>query len=152
MTPDGYRKLQQDLKYLKSVERPQVTQAIEEARGHGDLTENAEYDAAKEKQQQLEMKIREIEDKLARAQVITSAEQGGGKVVFGATVVLTELANARKVTYRLVGEDEANFSQGKISVHSPLARGMIGKEVGEVFLVQTPGGEKEFSVDEIRFE
>jgi len=152
MTPAGYEKLQQELKQLKAVERPRIMQAIEEARAHGDLTENAEYDAAKEKQQQLEARIREIEDKLARAQVIQSAGANGKKVVFGARVLIRDSQNGKTASYLLVGEDEADFSQGKISIRSPLARGMIGKQPGDVFYVQAPGGEREYTVEDVLFD
>jgi len=151
MTPAGYQKLQEELKRLKSVERPRNIQAIEEARDHGDLSENAEYDAAKEEQQQLDQRMREIEDKLARAQIIRPEDVKGDRVVFSATVVLDDLAGDRMVTYQVVGEDEADRSQGRISVRSPLARAMIGKQVGDLFVVNTPAGEREYVVEEIRF-
>lgn len=152
MTPQGYQQLQEELKRLKSEERPRIIRAIEEARDHGDLSENAEYDAAKESQAQLDRRIGEIEDKLARAEVIRPEDSRGDRVVFGARVMISDLNNDRQVTYRLVGEDEADRSQNKISVRSPLARAMIGKQVGDLFVVQTPGGEREYVVDEIHFD
>ena len=152
MTPQGYKKLQDELKRLKSEERPRVIQDIEEARGHGDLTENAEYDAAKERQQQIEHKMKEIEDKLARAQIIRPEEINSDKVVFGARVVLTDLENDRRLVYQLVGEDEADRSQGKISILSPLARSMIGKSIGDMFIAKLPVGEREYVVEEISFD
>jgi transcription elongation factor GreA len=151
MTPEGYQKLQDELKRLKSEERPKIIQAIEEARDHGDLSENAEYDAAKESQQQLDQRMREIEDKLARAQVIRPEEVKSDRVVFGATVVLNDLEGDRVVTYQVVGEDEADRSKGRISVRSPLARAMIGKLAGDLFVVNTPAGEREYVVEEIKF-
>lgn len=152
MTPEGFRKLHEDLKRLKSEDRPAVIAAIEEARGHGDLSENAEYDAAKECQQQLDQRIREVEDKLARAQVIRPEDVKGDKAVFGATVVLIDLGSNRRQTYKLVGQDESNLSNGKISVVSPIGRAVIGKSVGEMFVVQTPSGEREYELEAIRFE
>jgi transcription elongation factor GreA len=152
MTPEGYRKLQEELKRLKAEERPAVIAAIEEARGHGDLSENAEYDAAKEHQQQLDQRMREVEDKLARAQIIRPEDVKGDKAVFGATVVLLDLDNDRQVTYKLVGQDEANLAAGKISVISPIGRAVVGKTKGEMIVVTTPAGEREYEVTEIRFE
>ncbi len=152
MTPEGYRKLQDELKRLKAEERPRIIKAIEEALDHGDLTENAEYDAAKAAQQQLDQRMREIEDKLSRAQVIRPEDVKGDRVVFGARVLLTDLENEKQVSYQLVGEEEADRTQRRISVKSPLARGMIGKSVGDMFYVQTPSGEREYLVEEIHFE
>lgn len=151
MTPEGYRKLQEELKHIKAVERPAIIAAIEEARGHGDLSENAEYDAAKEKQQQLDQRMREIEDRLARAQVIRPGDVKGDRVVFGATVVIRDLENERVVTYQLVGQGESNLAAGKISVKSPIGAALIGKQVGETIAVQTPAGEREYRLMEIRF-
>lgn len=152
MTPEGYHNLQDELKRLKSEERPKIIKAIEEAIDHGDLSENAEYDAAKESQQQLDQRMKEIEDKLARAQVIRPEDVRGDRVVFGAIVTLTDLENDKQVSYQLVGEEEADRIRRKISVKSPLARGMIGKGVGDIFYVQTPAGEREYVVEEIHFE
>ena len=152
LTPQGYQKLQEELKRLKAEERPKNIAAIEEARGHGDLSENAEYDAAKEQQQQLDRKIKDIEDRLARAQVIRPEDVKGDRVVFGATVVLNDLGRDRKVTYQIVGETETDSSQGKISIKSPIGKAVIGKSKGEMFYVETPAGEREYEVEEIRFE
>ncbi len=152
MTPDGYRKLLEELKRLKSEERPKIIQAIEDARGHGDLSENAEYDAAKEHQQQLDQRIKDVEDKLARAQVIRPEDVKGTTVVFGATVILTDCSNDRRITYQLVGEEETDLPRGKISIKAPMGRAMIGKAVGDLFVVQTPAGEREFVVEGISFE
>ncbi len=151
MTPQGYRKLQGDLKRLRSEERPKIIRAIEEARAHGDLTENAEYEAAKNAQGLLEARMKDIEDHLARAQVIDPEELSGDRVVFGATVDLMDLTRARRVTYQLVGEDEADLSRGRISIKSPLGRALIGKEKGECFVFDSPAGERELEVEDIRF-
>ncbi len=152
MTPEGHRQLQAELKHCKSVERPRIIQAIEVARAHGDLSENAEYDAAKEAQQQLDQRMREIEDSLAGAQVIHPSEVSGDKVVFSAKVTLTDLNRDTEVTYQIVGKDEADLSQGKLSVIAPLARAMIGKKVGDFFSVKAPGGEREYIIEGIAFE
>lgn len=152
MTPQGYQKLQEDLKRFKAEDRPRIIQAIEEARAHGDLSENAEYDAAKEAQLHLDQRIKETEDKLARAQIIKPSELGGDKVVFGATVVLNDLSREKKLTYQLVGEDESDLSRGRISIASPLGRALVGKVKGEVFMFQSPAGERELEIEEIRFE
>lgn len=152
MTPGGYRKLQDDLKRLKAEERPKIIRAIEEARAHGDLSENAEYDAAKDAQAQLEARMAEIEDHLGRAQVIDPAQLSGDRVVFGATVELMDWTRDRRLTYQLVGEDESDLSKGRISVKSPLGKALIGKTKGEAFVFDSPAGEREFEVEEIRFE
>jgi len=152
MTPAGYKKLQEELKRLRAEERPKIVRAIEEARAHGDLSENAEYDAAKEAQAQLDQKMAEIEDHLARAQVIDPGELSGDKVVFGATVELMDLTRDMQLTYMLVGEDESDLSSGKISIKSPLGRALIGKKKGEYFVFQSPAGERELEVEDIRFE
>ncbi len=151
MTPEGYQNLQEELKRLKSVERPKVIQAIEEARDHGDLCENAEYDAAKEHQVQLDQRIRDCEDRLARAEVIRPEDVKGDRVVFGATVVLMDYENDRTVKYQVVGETEADLKKGKISIVSPLARSMIGKSIGDAFVVNTPAGEREYEIEDIEF-
>jgi transcription elongation factor GreA len=154
MTTIGKQKLEAELKQLLSVERPNAIRAIEEARGHGDLSENAEYDAAKERQSFIEGRIQDINSKLARAQVIEPKSIKSDKIVFGATVVLEDLGNSKtkKVTYKIVGVDEADAQAGRISVNSPMARAMIGKTDGEVVSVSTPGGIKEFEIVEFRFE
>ncbi len=153
MTAQGAEKLRQELDQLKSVERPRVIQAIAEAREHGDLKENAEYHAAREQQGFIEGRIQEIEGKLSNAQVIDPATlNAGDKVVFGATVELFDVANEEDVTYQIVGEDEADIKEGKISVTSPIARALIGKEVDDVATVQAPGGEREYEIVSVRYE
>jgi len=152
MTPQGYQKLQEELKRLKAEDRPRIIQAIEEARAHGDLSENAEYDAAKEAQGHLDHRIKEVEDRLARAQIIKPSELSGDKVVFGATVVLNDLSREKRLTYQLVGEDESDLARGRLSIGSPLGRALVGKTRGEVFQFSSPAGERELEVEEIRFE
>ena len=153
MTVLGKKKLEEELKNLLSVERPNAIKAIEEARGHGDLSENAEYDAAKERQGHIEGRIQDINGKLARAQVIDPKNVKSDKIVFGATVVLEDVSQdkSKKVKYQIVGADEADPQAGRISVNSPLARAMIGKGEGEVVSLTTPGGIKEFEIVEFSF-
>jgi len=151
MTPEGYKRLQEKLKYLKSVERPKVVQAIEDARGHGDLSENAEYDAAKEHQQQLSRQIQEIENALSRSQIIDPTKINSEKVVFGATVKLHDIDNGEEVKYQIVGQFESDISSGKISVESPIARAMIGKTEGDEIKVGAPNGIRTFEILEIQF-
>jgi transcription elongation factor GreA len=146
MTAEGYRALDDELKRLKSVERPNVIAAISEARSHGDLSENAEYHAAKERQGWIEGRIAEIEDKLSRAQVIDVSKLSGSQVKFGATVSVVDEDTEEEARYQIVGEHEADVKQGKISVSSPLSRAMIGKEVGDVVEVNTPGGVKAYEI------
>ncbi len=152
MTQAGYEQLQADLKHLKSVERPKNVKDIEEARAHGDISENAEFHAAKEKQSHLDGRIRDVEDKLARAQVIDSAGQDPSHVRFGATVVLTDIETDETVTYQIVGEHEADLSEGRISVTSPVARALMGKEVDSAVTVRVPKGTRELEIQEIRFD
>lgn len=152
LTKRGAELLKEELHRLKTVERPAVINAIAEARAQGDLSENAEYDAAKDKQGFIEGRIQEIEGKLAVAQVIDPALlDAGGKVVFGATVDLEEEESGEAVTYQIVGEDEADLKQGRISVGSPIARALIGKVEGDVAEVQAPGGIKRYEVIEVRY-
>lgn len=146
MTPEGYQRLQERLKFLKAVERPKIIRAIEEARAHGDLSENAEYHAAKEAQGHLTMEIREVEDKLSRAEVIDPKKLNHTKITFGATVILEDLEADAKKVYQIVGPDEIDIKLGKISVVSPIAKALIGKEVGDRVFVNTPNGQKEFEV------
>ena len=147
MTPNGAKLLQEELSRLKSIERPQVIQAIAEARSHGDLSENAEYDAAKERQSFVEGRIAEIEAKLSNAQVIDPKTiNADGRVVFAATVDLEDLDSGEHVTYQIVGDDEADLKVGKISVSSPIARALIGKYAGDVAEVVAPGGLREYEV------
>jgi transcription elongation factor GreA len=140
MTTKGYQRLMDELKRLKTVERPKNVREIEEARGHGDLSENAEFHAAKERQSLLDVQIRDIEDKLARAQVIEVSKLSGDKVVFGATVALADGDTGDKVVYQIVGDHEAEPKNGKISISSPVARALIGKIEGDEVQVRTPTG------------
>jgi transcription elongation factor GreA len=153
LTARGAANLQEELKRLKSIERPKVIKAIAEAREHGDLKENAEYHAAREQQSFIEGRIKDIEGKLSHAQVIDVTKlDAGGKVVFGATVVVLELDNDQEFTYQIVGEDEADIKSGLISVSSPIARALIGKQEGDDVFLQTPGGAREFEILEVRYE
>lgn len=152
MTKEGYQFLQDELKRLKTVERPAVIQAIAEARAHGDLSENAEYSAAKEKQSFVEGRINEIGDKLARAHVIETSGLSSDKVVFGATVTLADVDGGEEVRYRIVGVDEADLKARKISVTSPIARALIGHSVGDAVKVNAPSGIKEYEILDIYFE
>lgn len=152
MTKQGAEKMRQEIAYLKGEKRHGIIAAIEEARAHGDLSENAEYHAAKEEQGLNESRIKTLEDKLARAQVIDPATISADKIVFGATVLLIDAETEKEVTYQIVGEDEANIEQGKISVTSPIARALIGREEGDVAVVQAPSGEREYEIQEIRYE
>lgn len=152
LTKRGAEKLKEELHRLKSVERHAVIRAISEARAQGDLSENAEYEAAKDRQGFIEGRILEIESKLAAAQVIDpSSLDAGGRVVFGATVDLEDEDSGQKVTYQIVGEDEADLKLGLISIGSPIARSMIGKEAGDVAEVQAPGGLKHYEIVDVRY-
>lgn len=147
MTVEGEKKLKAELEDLKRVQRPQVIEAIAEARAHGDLKENAEYHAAREQQGFIEGRIQELEAKLSNVQVIDVTKlHNDGKVIFGATVKIANSETGDEVTYKIVGEDEANVKEGKISVTSPIARALIGKYEDDVALVQTPNGEVEYDV------
>ena len=153
VTKRGADKLKEELQRLKSVERPAVITAIAEARAQGDLSENADYDAAKERQGFIEGRIAEIEGKLSVAQVIDPASlDAGGRVVFGATVELEDEASGDGVTYQIVGEDEADLKQGLINISSPIARALIGKEAGDVADVQAPGGVKRYEIVTVRYQ
>jgi len=152
MTVVGALKLREELNRLKSVERPRIIEAISEARAHGDLKENAEYHAAKEQQSFLEGRISEVENKLANAQIIDVTKlPKNGRVVFGTTVNLINVTNDEKVSYKIVGDDEADIKQSMISVNSPIARAMIGKNEGDSVVVQTPSGEVEYEVDKVNY-
>lgn len=152
LTQRGFEQLKEELHRLKTVERHAVIQAIAEARAQGDLSENAEYEAAKDKQGFIEGRILELEGKLAAAQVIDpSSLDAGGRIVFGATVDLEEEASGAKVTYQIVGDDEADLKKGLISISSPIARALIGKESGDVADVQAPGGVKSYEVVDVRY-
>ncbi len=151
MTAEGHAALQSELKTLKSVERPNIIAAIAEARAHGDLSENAEYHAAKEKQSFIEGRIAEIDDKLARAYVIDVSKLTGGKVRFGATVTLIDVDTEEESTYKIVGEDEASVKDGKISITSPIARALIGKEEGDEAEVAAPSGARAYEVAKVEY-
>ncbi len=151
MTQEGYENLKAELKRLKSRDRYEVAKEIEIARAHGDLSENAEYEAAKDKQGHIEAKIRDLEDKLARADVIDPSKLVSDKVVFGATVDLEDLDTGEKIRVQIVGPVEGDVKKGKISVHSPIARALIGKEVEDEAVVKAPGGTRSYEVKSIRF-
>ncbi len=151
MTREGHEMLAEELRRLKGVERPAISDAIRRAREHGDISENAEYDAAKDKQGMIEARIRQIEDKLARAEVVDSSGLPPDRVRFGTTVVLEDLDSGDEVTYRIVGEDEADVSKGLLSVSSPVARALIGKQVEDQVQVVVPAGSRSYEVREIRF-
>ena len=146
MTVEGFQVLDEELKRLKTSERPQVIAQIAEARAHGDLSENAEYHAAKDRQGWIEGRIAEIEDRLARAQVIDVTRLSGSQIKFGATVTVVDEDTEEEGRYQIVGEHEADVKQGRISLSSPLSRAMIGKEVGDVVEVNTPGGVKAYEI------
>jgi len=152
MTKAGFETLKKELHRLKSVERPKNVKDIEEALAHGDLSENAEYHAAKERQGQLEAQMALLDDKIARAQVIDPSTQQGDQIFFGATVMLADVATDEEVTYTIVGEDEADATSGRISVTSPVARAMMGKRVDDAVTVRVPKGTREFEILEIRYE
>jgi transcription elongation factor GreA len=149
MLVDGYRLLEEELKRLKA-ERPEIVEAIEEARAHGDLSENAEYHAAKERQGQVEAHIADVEDRLSRALVIDPTTLSGDKVVFGATVTLVDEED-KKITYQLVGQQEADAKNGRISYNSPLGRALIGRQAGEDVEVETPAGDRCYGIEQIQF-
>jgi len=151
MTVAGYKSLDDELKRLKSVERPAVIAAISEARSHGDLSENAEYHAAKERQGWIEGQIAEIEDKISRAQVIDVSKLSGNQIKFGATVTVIDEDTEEEGRYQVVGDHEADVKSGKISLSSPLSRAMIGKEVGDVVEVVTPGGVKAYEITKVEW-
>ncbi len=152
LTVNGAEKLRKELHHLKVVERPSVIAAIAEARAHGDLSENAEYDAAKERQSFVEGRIVELESKLSNAQIIDpKLLDADGNVVFGATVELDDMESGQKVSYQIVGDDEADLKQNKISIGSPLARALIGKYPGDVAEVQAPGGVREYEVLDVKY-
>jgi transcription elongation factor GreA len=152
MTPNGYVRLEAELKQLKTVERRKISNEIEVARAHGDISENAEFHAAKEKQSHIEGRIRIVEDKLARAQVIETGGNPPETVRFGVTVVLTDDDTGEEVKYTITGEDESNASAGLISVTSPVARALLGKRVGDEVAVRVPKGNRSFEVLDIRFD
>ena len=151
MTEEGYENLKAELKRLKTKDRYQVAKEIEIARAHGDLSENAEYEAAKDKQGHIEAKIRDLEDKLARADVIDPSKLASDKIVFGATVGLEDLDTGEELRVQIVGPEEGDAKKGKISVHSPMARALIGKEVEDEAVVKAPGGTRSYEVKSIQY-
>ncbi|MDX2505019.1 MAG: transcription elongation factor GreA [Gammaproteobacteria bacterium] len=152
LTKAGAEKLEAELKELKSVRRPRVIKAIAEAREHGDLKENAEYHAAREEQGFIEGRIKNIEGKVSNAQIIdVTTMKNTGKVIFGTTVVLYDEEEDKEITYQIVGADEADIKAGKISVSSPVAMALIGKEIDDVALVKTPGGDKEYEIVDVKY-
>lgn len=152
LTVHGAQMLRTELQRLKTVDRPAVIAAIAEARSHGDLSENAEYDAAKERQGFIEGRIKEVESKLGHAQIIDPASLDvDGRIVFGATVDLEDADSGNPVTYQIVGDDEADIRASKISLNSPVARALIGKFSGDVVVVQTPGGAREYEILDVRY-
>ncbi len=152
LTARGAEQLRVELKKLKSEERPRIINAIAEARAHGDLRENAEYHAAREQQSFVEGRIKEIDGKLSNAEIIDVTKlNAGGRVVFGSTVDLVDVESGNTAIYQIVGEDEADIKRNQISVNSPIARAMIGKEEGDLVAVETPGGRKSFEIIEVRY-
>ncbi|MDP1520590.1 transcription elongation factor GreA [Porticoccus litoralis] len=151
MTVEGAEKLRKELDNLKKVERPRIVAAIAEAREHGDLKENAEYHAAREQQSFAEGRIQEIEGKLGNAQIIDVTKMpAGDKVIFGSTVNIINLDNDETVTYKIVGDDESDVKSNKISYQSPIARALIGKEIGDIVVVRTPSGDVEYEIDDVK--
>ena len=151
MTADGLLKLKSELENLKNSERPNIIKAIAEAREHGDLSENAEYHAAREKQSFIEGKISELENKISRAEVIDISSLDNSKITFGATVKVTDLSNDKTHTYTIVGADESDIEKNLISISAPLGRAMINKTVNDVIEVTTPGGVKEYQINSIKY-
>ena len=151
MTKDGLQKLKSELENLKNIERPKIIKAISEAREHGDLSENAEYHAAREKQSFIEGKISELENKISRAEVIDTSSFDNSRVAFGATVEVTDLSNEKKHIYKIVGVDEADIEKNLISISAPLCKAMINKTIGDVIEVNTPNGVKEYQINSISF-
>ena len=152
MTAEGFEALQEEVRHLKTVERERIIKAIAEARAHGDLSENAEYHAAKEQQAWNEARVAELEDKLSRAEVIDVSKLSGDKIQFGATVTLVDEDTEKEVTYQIVGDLEADVSKGKISLSSPIARALIGKSAGDFVEVNTPGGGKSYEIIKVEYK
>jgi transcription elongation factor GreA len=151
MTPEGNAKLREELKQLKEVERPKISRDIGIARDHGDLSENAEYHAAKDRQGWIEARIKDLEDKLSRAEVIDPSKLSGSRIAFGAKVKLSNLDTEEESVYRLLGPDEASLNEGSISITSPLARALIGKEAGDEVKVRMPAGERIYEILEVEY-
>ncbi len=152
ITPEGHTRLREELHHLRGVERPAVIQAIATAREHGDLKENAEYHAARDKQSFIEGRIKELEDKLSRAEIIDITKLAGSKIAFGASIRLSNTESGEEVAYRILGADEADLATGSISVTSPLARSLLGKEEGDEVKVRMPGGERVYEVLSVEFK
>jgi len=152
MTADGLARLEEELRHLKTVERPAVIRAIAEAREHGDLSENAEYHAARERQSFIEGRVMELEDKIARAEIIDVSKLSGKQIKFGATVTLIDEDTEEKLTYQIVGEDEADIKARRLAITAPLARALVGKSVGDTVEVTTPGGSKSYEVSKVAFK
>jgi transcription elongation factor GreA len=152
MTAEGFNRLEEELKHLKSVERPAVIRAIAEAREHGDLSENAEYHAARERQSFIEGRVAELEDKISRAEIIDVSRLSGKEVKFGATVTLLDEDTEEKASYQIVGQDESDIAAKRLSISSPLARALIGKHVGDTIEVTTPGGSKSYEITKVAFK
>jgi transcription elongation factor GreA len=151
MTPEGHAALEREAKHLKTIERPQIIKAIAEAREHGDLSENAEYHAAKEQQGMTEARVKELENTLSRAQIIDISKMQGDKIKFGATVTIVDEDTEEEIRYQLVGDFESDASNGRISISSPVARALMGKEVGDSAEVATPGGGRSFEILKIEY-
>jgi transcription elongation factor GreA len=151
MTPEGNVRMRDELRQLKDIERPKISREIGVARDHGDISENAEYHAAKERQGWIEARIKDFEDKLSRAEVIDPTKLSGNKVAFGATVKLSNVDTEEESVYRLVGADEANLDQGSISITSPLARALVGREIGDEVKVRMPAGERVYEILEVEY-
>lgn len=151
MTAGGFNRLQEELKHLKSVARPEVIKAIAEAREHGDLSENAEYHAARERQSFIEGRVMELEDRISRAEIIDTSKLSGDTVKFGATVTLADEDTDEEITYQIVGQDESDIKEGRLSITAPLARSLIGKAEGDQVEVTTPGGSKSYEIVTVQF-
>ena len=151
MTAGGYNRLQEELKHLKSVARPEVIKAIAEAREHADLSENAEYHAARERQSFIEGRVMELEDRISRAEIIDTSKLSGDTVKFGATVTLADEDTDEEITYQIVGQDESDIKEGRLSITAPLARSLIGKSEGDQVEVTTPGGSKSYEIVTVQF-
>ncbi len=152
MTAPGYARLEAELKHLKTVERPAIIRAIAEARDHGDLSENAEYHSARERQSFIEGRVAELEDKIARAEVIDVSKLSGKVIKFGASVTLADEDTDEETTYQIVGQEEADIEKRRLSINSPLARALIGKQTGDSVEVTTPGGSKAYEIIKVRFK
>ena len=151
ITNKGFEQIEIELKNLKAIERPSIIKSIAEAREHGDLSENAEYHAAKEKQSFIEGRIADLESKISRAEVINTKKLKGNKIIFGATVTLGDMDSKKNIIYQIVGTEEADVENGKISISSPLAKALLGKKVDDTVEVYSPGGSKEYEIEDIKF-